>query len=59
MRIENKKFRISDIIKNSANSLKIKNNLDKIYIALSFSFSFYKNNLTNSITNNQSKNIRK
>ena len=35
LRTEDKKLRTRDIIKNSTNSLKIKNNLDKIYIALS------------------------
>ena len=35
LRTEDKKLRTRDIIKNSTNSLKIKNNLDKIYVALS------------------------
>ena len=35
MRTEDKKLRTRDKINNSSNSLKIKNNLDKIYIALS------------------------
>ncbi len=35
LRTEDKKLRTRDVIENSSNSIRVKNNMDKIYVALS------------------------